>query len=283
LDIFDKDLFIMIQIVDAEFLSPKVKYFKIEAPDISRKTRAGQFIILRSDEVGERVPLSVADFDGQRFLDLVVQEVGESSRSINSKKKGDSFLNVAGPLGNPSEIDYFGTVICVAGGIGIAPIYPIARELKKAGNRVIAVMGARNKDLIFWVEKYKSICDEVIITTDDGSMGTKGLVTEPIKEILDSNTVVNRVVAIGPPVMMKFVSITTLPYKVKTIVSLNSIMLDGTGMCGGCRVSVNGESKFVCVDGPEFDGHEVDFDLLMSRLSIYESEEHNCKLGLGGK
>jgi ferredoxin--NADP+ reductase len=268
----------MIPIEKASYLAPSVKWFRLEAPDISRKAQPGQFVIVRAEEVGERIPLTIADFDGSRFIELVVQEVGEGTRKINSLKKGDYFLNVAGPLGHPSEIDNFGTVALVGGGIGIAPIYPIARAMKQAQNKVIVIIGARTKELIFWEEKIHPVSDRVIVCTDDGSYGIKGVVTAPLKELLESGERIDRVVAIGPAIMMKFVAVTTQPYHVKTIVSLNSLMLDGTGMCGCCRVEVGGKTKFVCVDGPEFDAHQVDFELLLDRLDIYKNEEHLCQL-----
>ncbi len=272
----------MIKILDARFLAPLVKWFRIEAPDISRKARAGQFVIVRSDEFGERIPLTIADFDSLNSIELVVQEVGEGTRRINLLEKEDVFLNVAGPLGHPSEISLFGTVVCMGGGIGIAPIYPIARELAKAGNKIIAILGARSKDLLFWEDKFRTFSHEILVTTDDGSCGRKGLVTDPLKDLILKGTPINRVVAIGPPIMMKFVALATSPHNIKTIVSLNPIMLDGTGMCGGCRVEVAGKSKFVCVDGPEFDARDVDFDLLMARQGIYRKEEHECRLrGVG--
>jgi ferredoxin--NADP+ reductase len=267
----------MLKILDAVFLAPLVKWFRIEAPDISRKARAGQFVIVRTDEFGERIPLTIADFDGQNSIELVVQEAGESTRRINLLQKGDFFLNVAGPLGHPSEISRFGTVVCIGGGIGIAPVYPIARELANAGNKIIAILGARSKDLLFWEDKFRPFTNEIFVTTDDGSYGRKGVVTDPLKDLIRKGTPISRVVAIGPPIMMKFVTLTTRPYDIKTIVSLNPIMLDGTGMCGGCRVEVAGKSKFVCVDGPEFDGQDVDFDLLLARQSIYKNEEHVCR------
>jgi len=267
----------MIKILDAQFLAPLVKWFRIEAPDISRKACAGQFVIVRSDEFGERIPLTIADFDGQNSIELVVQEAGESTRRINLLEKGDFFLNVAGPLGHPSEISRFGTVVCIGGGIGIAPVYPIARELANAGNKIIAILGARSKDLLFWEDKYRLFSDKILLTTDDGSYGRKGLVTDLLKDLIQKGTQISRVVAVGPSIMMKFVAITTRPYNIKTIVSLNPIMMDGTGMCGGCRVEVAGKSKFVCVDGPEFDAQEVDFDLLMARQGIYRKEEHECR------
>jgi len=268
----------MFPIINSEKLSPLVKWFCVEAPDISAKSRAGQFVIVRANEKGERIPLTIADFDGEKTIELVVQEVGESTRIINLLDAGGAFLNIAGPLGHPSEIGRFGTVFCIGGGIGIAPVYPIARALKNAGNTIITILGARSSDLIFWEDKFRSISDEVIITTDDGSYGKKGVVTEPLKEFIEKGDKIDRVVAIGPCVMMKYVSLATRDHGIKTIVSLNPIMLDGTGMCGGCRVEVGGESKFVCVDGPEFDAHEVDFDLLMMRQSVYQKEEQQCRL-----
>ncbi len=268
----------MIPILDACDLALSVKWFKIKAPDISKKARAGQFVIVRSEEEGERIPLTIADFDGERTIELVVQELGESTRRINTLNKGDVFLNVAGPLGRPSEIAEFGTVVCIGGGIGIAPIYPIARELKNARNKIITIMGVRNKDLLFWEDRLRSVSDDLLITTDDGSYGRKGVVTEPLKDLIASGEKIDRVIAIGPAIMMKFVALTTRPHSIKTIVSLNSIMVDGSGMCGSCRVEVGDETKFVCVDGPEFDAHKVDFDLLLRRLTFYKKEEQKCKL-----
>jgi len=199
-------------------------------------------------------------------------EVGTTTHRLGLLKTGDFIADFVGPLGLPSHIDKFGTVVCVAGGFAVAPIMPIARALKRAGNKVISIMGARRKKLIFWEDELRSVSDRLIVTTDDGSYARKGLVTEPLKEILESEKV-SRVVAIGPSIMMKFCAKTTEPFKVKTIVSLNSIMVDGTGMCGCCRVSVGGETKFACVDGPDFDGHQVDWDLLMARQRIYLDEE----------
>ncbi|MBN1903138.1 sulfide/dihydroorotate dehydrogenase-like FAD/NAD-binding protein [Candidatus Sumerlaeota bacterium] len=268
----------MNDVLETTWLSPQVKWFRIESPDISRKARAGQFVIVRVEEQGERIPLTIADFDGINTIDFVVQEVGAGTRAINRLQKGDRFLNIAGPLGRPSEIDRFGVVVCIGGGIGIAPLYPIAKELRKSGNTILSILGARNKDLLFWLDKFSALSDELVIITDDGSMGRKGVVTEPLKELIAKNMKIDRVIAIGPAVMMKFVSIVTKEKSIKTIVSLNPIMLDGTGMCGGCRVEVAGVSKFVCVDGPEFDAHQVDFDLLMARQGIYKNEEQECRI-----
>jgi len=254
-------------------LVPDVHLFKVEAPDVAKKARTGQFIIIRIDERGERIPMTIADWNGQEgSVTIIFMEVGTTTRRLGLLKTGDFVADFVGPLGLPSHIDKFGTVVCVAGGFAVAPMMPIARALKKAGNKVISIMGARRKNLIFWEDELRSVSDRLIVITDDGSYARKGLVTEPLKEILESEKV-SRVVAIGPSIMMKFCAKTTEPFKVKTIVSLNSIMVDGTGMCGCCRVSVGGETKFACVDGPEFDGHQVDWDLLMARQRIYLDEE----------
>lgn len=264
----------MYKIVAKEQLCPVVDYFKFEAPEIARKAKAGQFVVIRVDEVGERVPLTLADWDAKEgTITLVVMRVGTTTYKLSCYDVGDSILDIIGPLGLPSEIEKFGTVVCVGGGVGVAPIFPIARALKQAGNKVISIMGARSKDLLFWEERLRSVSDELIVTTDDGSYARKGVVTEPLKEVLERDRDISRVIAIGPAIMMKFCSLTTKPFGVKTIVSLNSIMVDGTGMCGCCRVSIGGATKFVCVDGPEFDGHEVDWDLLMSRQRMYLDEE----------
>ena len=263
----------MFKILSMEKLTPVIDCLTIEAPAISRKARAGQFVIIRVDEVGERVPLTLADWDVTAgSITLVAQEIGTSTRKLGVMKVGDSIVNLVGPLGLPTDIEKFGTVVCVGGGVGIAPIYPIARSLKQAGNKVLSIIGARNKDLLFWEDKMKKVSDELIVTTDDGSYARKGLVTEPLKEILQREKV-DRVVAIGPAIMMKFCSLTTKPFNVPTIVSLNSIMVDGTGMCGCCRLSVGGVTKFACVDGPDFDGHQVDWDIVFDRQKVYLQEE----------
>ena len=250
-----------------------VHLFKVEAPAVAKKARPGQFIVIRIDERGERIPLTIADWNGQEgSVTIIFMEVGTTTHRLGLLKTGDFVADFVGPLGLPSHIDKFGTVVCVAGGFAVAPIMPIARALKRAGNKVISIMGARRKNLIFWEDELRSVSDRLIVTTDDGSYARKGLVTEPLKEVLESEKV-SRVVAIGPSIMMKFCAKTTESFKVKTIVSLNSIMVDGTGMCGCCRVSVGGETKFACVDGPEFDGHQVDWDLLMARQRIYLDEE----------
>jgi len=263
----------MYRILAREDLTPDINLFKIEAPEIARKAQAGQFVIVRSDEKGERIPLTIADWDKEEgSVTVVFMKVGTSTRKLACLNAGDNIPDFVGPLGRPTEIEKFGTVACVAGGFAIATIVPIARAMRQAGNKVISIMGFRTKDLVFWEEKLDSVSDELMVTTDDGSYKRKGLVTEPLKELLQ-NTKVNRVIAIGPTVMMKFCSLTTKPFGIKTIVSLNPIMVDGTGMCGCCRVSVGGETRFACVDGPDFDGHQVDWDLLMSRQRAYLDEE----------
>jgi len=276
------------RIVEKEVLSDVTKRMVIEAPQVARKAQAGQFVIIRIDEHGERIPLTIADYDREAgTITLIFQEVGKTTRQLGTMEPGDALATVAGPLGHPSEIENYGTVVCIGGGVGIAPIYPIARALKKAGNHVISIIGARNKDLLFWEDKMRAVSDELIVCTDDGSYGRKALVTEPLKELLEERLdEIARVWAIGPAIMMKFVSLTTQPYNVPTIVSLNTIMIDGTGMCGGCRVLLEEGARFVCVDGPEFDGHKVDWDNLLARLQFYREEErlalerweHECRL-----
>jgi len=277
----------MYRILKKEVLSDVVKLMEIQAPHIARNAKAGQFIIVRIDEFGERIPLTIADFSREKgTITIIFQELGKSTIQLGKMQEGDSVASFAGPLGHPTEIENFGTVICMGGGVGVAPIYPIARALKEAGNKVISIIGARNKDLLFWEEKMRAVSDELIVCTDDGSLGRKALVTEPLKEILDANKNIAKVWAIGPAIMMKFVTLATKPYNVPTIVSLNTIMIDGTGMCGGCRVLLEDGAQFVCVDGPEFDGHKVDWENLLSRLSFYKDEEkkamdfyaHKCRL-----
>lgn len=263
----------MFKILKKEELSEQITLFDIEARDIARKAKPGNFFILRTHEQGERVPLTIADFDRDRgSITTVFQKVGKTTHYLGTLGEGDFITDVIGPLGNPSHIENFGRVVCVGGGVGIAPVYPIARALKEEGNKVTSIIGARTKSILFWEEKMRSVSDDLIITTDDGSYGIKAVVTVPLDEILSKDKV-DLVFAIGPAIMMKFVCKTTEKYKVKTIVSLNSIMIDATGMCGGCRVEVGGQTKYTCVDGPEFNGHEVDFDLLMKRLQAYLPEE----------
>lgn len=271
-------------------LGSSVVEFEVEAPKIAAKAKSGQFIIVRIDENGERIPLTIADYNRETgTITMIFQAVGYSTNKLKELNEGDFILDVVGPLGMPSEIENLGTVVCIGGGVGIAPVYPIARDLKAAGNKVISIIGARNEDLLFWRDKMEAISDELLIATDDGSAGIKGFVTDVLKSVIEREEV-SRVWAIGPMVMMKAVSNTTRPYEVSTVVSLNPIMVDGTGMCGGCRVQIGTETKFACVDGPEFDGHLVDFDLAMRRSGVYKAEEkesiehdHKCRIGGIGK
>ncbi|PJB49573.1 MAG: ferredoxin-NADP reductase, partial [Chloroflexi bacterium CG_4_9_14_3_um_filter_45_9] len=239
----------MYRIIAKERLAENIHLLEVEAPEVARKAQPGQFVVVRVDEEGERIPLTIADWDVERgSITIILLAVGTTTRKLARLNAGDSILNFVGPLGRPTEIDRFGTVICVAGGVGTASIFPISRLLKARQNEVIAIMGARTKELIFWEDHLRSVSHQLIVTTDDGSYGRKGVVTEPLKEFLGARKV-DRVIAIGPAVMMKFCCLTTKPFGVNTIVSLNSIMVDGTGMCGCCRVSVGGETKFACVDG----------------------------------
>jgi ferredoxin--NADP+ reductase len=254
-------------------LAPGVHLFKIKAPGVAKKAKAGQFVVIRINEQGERIPLTIADWDCEEgSVSVVFMEVGTTTHRLALLKAGDSIANFIGPLGKPTHIENFGTVACVAGGFAVATIFPIARALKEKGNSVISIMGARTQNLIFWEEELRRVSDQLIVTTDDGSYARKGLVTEPLKELLKAGGI-DRVIAIGPSIMMKFTARTTEPFGVKTIVSLNPIMVDGTGMCGCCRVSVDGQTRFTCVDGPDFDGHQVDWDLLLARQRIYLDEE----------
>jgi len=273
----------MAKILKKSALCTGIWEFIVEAPSIASKARAGQFLIIRLHEKGERIPLTLADWDeGEGTITLVVQAAGKSTREMTERfGEGDEIRDVVGPLGTPSEIERYGTVVCVGGGVGIAPIYPIARALKSAGNRIVTIAGARRKDLLFWLDKLEEVSDELIVTTDDGSFGRKGVVTEPLKELLQAGGV-DRIWAIGPAVMMKFCSLVAREFGVPIVVSLNPIMIDGTGMCGVCRVEVAGETKFACVDGPEFDGAQVNWDLFLARLAMYRDlEERALKAYLG--
>jgi ferredoxin/flavodoxin---NADP+ reductase len=270
----------MNQILEKRELAPKIYEMVVEAPRIARKAQPGHFVITMADEHGERVPLTIADFDRARgTVTLVLMVVGTSTTKLAALEAGGALYALLGPLGTPSEIEHFDTVVMVAGGVGTAPVYPIARAFREAGARVITIQGARSKGLLFWTDKIAAVSNEHIVTTDDGSYGRKGLVVEPLKELLqqDAEKRIGCVYAIGPAVMMKFCAKTTEPFGVKTVVSLNSIMVDGTGMCGGCRVDLRGKTKFTCTDGPEFDGHLVDWDVLLSRQKIYRHEE-TCSL-----
>jgi ferredoxin--NADP+ reductase len=264
---------IMYEILAKEELAPITKLLVIRAPEVAKKAKAGQFVIIRVHEEGERVPLTIADYN-EESITIVFQEAGKTTMHLGTLGVGDELASLTGPLGNPTDIEHFGKVICVGGGVGIAPIYPIARDLKGAANYIISILGARTKELLIWEDKIRSVSDEVIVCTDDGSYGRKALVTEPLKEVLEERAAeISRIWAIGPAIMMKFCSLTSKPFGVKTIVSLNPIMVDGTGMCGACRVEVGGKTRFTCVDGPEFDGHEVNWDLLLARQKIYLEEE----------
>jgi ferredoxin--NADP+ reductase len=270
----------MNKILEKQKIADEVYKLRIEAPLIAEERKAGQFVILMKDsDFGERIPLTIADADpGEGSITVIFQTVGKTTHELALLEEGDTISNVLGPLGQPTHIEKVGTVVCVGGGIGVAPMHPIAQAMKEAGNRVVIIMGARTKGLMIMEDEMRAIADELILVTDDGSYGRKALVTEPLKEFCEEG-VPDMVVAIGPPIMMKFAAETTRPYGIHTIVSLNTIMVDGTGMCGGCRVTVGGETKFVCVDGPEFDGHQVDFNNMMSRLGTYkrkEDEDHEA-------
>jgi ferredoxin--NADP+ reductase len=285
----------MYRIVRKEVLAPTLILFEIEAPLVALKALAGQFIILRINEEGERIPLTIADFDRKRgTITCVFQEVGKTTKELGALCEGEYLQDFVGPLGLPSHVENCGRVICVGGGVGVAPVFPIARALKEAGNEVIGIMGARTKELLFWEEKMRSACSELRVTTDDGSYVRKGFVTDLLREAIEEKKDTRLCVAIGPLPMMRAVCSLTKEYALKTIVSLNSIMVDGTGMCGCCRVTVGGETKFACVDGPEFDGHLVDFEEMARRAVIYKPQEqlavarhmengsHNCSCGCGG-
>ncbi len=271
-------------------LSDDVFTAEIEAPLVARARQPGQFVIISlNNEYAERIPLTVAGADPQAgTITLIWQRVGKTTAELSELKVGDKIANVAGPLGNPTKLDKFGTVVCVGGGIGLAPLLPIAEALKARGNKIISIVGARNKDLLILEAEFAAASDELIITTDDGSYGRKALVTEPLKELCQGNPRPDKVFAIGPAIMMKFCCDVTKEFDIPTEVSLNTIMIDGTGMCGGCRIEYDGRPKFVCVDGPEFDGHKVNFDLMMKRLSAYKDMEqreherfkdHRCRMG----
>ncbi len=276
------------EVLENEVLAENVNRYRIYAPEISRRRKAGQFVIVRLHEDSERIPLTIADADPEiGTLTLVVQEVGKSTAEMARLKVGERFRDVVGPLGSPTHIRKYGRVVVVGGGIGIAPAHPIAQALKAAGNHVISILGARSKDLFVMLDEMRAASHELRICTDDGSLGTHGLVTDVLQSLVDEEGKPNLVVAIGPVIMMKFVAKLTRQYDIPTVVSLNPIMIDGTGMCGGCRVTVGGETKFACVEGPEFDGHLVDFEELTKRQSYYREQEqesyerykHECRLG----
>ena len=273
----------MFKIIEKKQLSADVFYFKVNAPEIARNRKAGQFVLVQIDvDYGERIPLTIADANAEEgWLVLVFQAVGATTLKLSRKNEGDEIAAILGPLGNPTHIEKKGTVVCVGGGIGVAPLHPIVQAHKAIGNKVIVIMGARNKDLIIFEDEMRALADELYLMTDDGSAGEKVLVTEPLKKLCESQKI-DEVVAIGPPIMMKFCAATTEPFKVPTTVSLNTIMIDGTGMCGGCRVTIGGKTKFVCVDGPEFDGHQVDWANMMMRMKAFKEREaedlHKCRM-----
>lgn len=262
------------RIIVKEAFSPGVWHLVIEVPEIAARAGAGQFVIIRIADKGERIPLTIADSNPQAgTISIVVQEIGKTTAQLGDVAVGSFLADVAGPLGHPTELANYGTVAVVGGGVGIAAIFPIARALAAAGNQVISILGARNREILFWADRFEEFSARVLITTDDGSAGNKGFVTDCLKELLDRGTAVDRVWAVGPVVMMEAVSKVTVPLSLPTIVSLNPVMVDGTGMCGACRVTVGGKTRFVCVDGPEFEAADVDFKELRSRLTYYRPEE----------
>lgn len=264
----------MHKILYKEKLGPDITLYRFEAPDVAAYRQPGQFVLIRVSEDGERIPITIADVDrDQGTVTLIIQSVGKTTLELAHMKVGESIPDIAGPLGTPTHIEKVGHVLCVGGGIGTAPLYPVAKAMKDAGNRVTSILGARSSGLLILEDRMGRVSDRMIITTDDGSKGKKGLVTDAIKELVDSGEKFDQCVAMGPPIMMKFVCILTKELNIPTVVSLNPIMVDGTGMCGGCRVTVGGKIKFACVDGPEFDGHEVDFDEMIARLNTYKKNE----------
>ena len=264
----------MFKIIHAQFLAPGIKRFVIDAPRIARKQKPGQFVILRIYEEGERIPVTIENSDPEKgTINIVVQAAGKTTTLLNSLNAGDSILDVVGPLGKPSEIRNYGTAVVVGGGVGTAMAYPTAAALKRAGNRVISIVGARNKELVILENEMREVSDTLLITSYDGSYADKGFVTDKLRQLIDNGTRIDLVVAVGPIVMMKAVSELTRQERIHTVVSLNPIMIDGTGMCGGCRVLIDGKSEFACVDGPEFDGHKVDFSVLVQRNAMYRDSE----------
>ncbi|POR05320.1 ferredoxin-NADP reductase [Alkalispirochaeta sphaeroplastigenens] len=267
-------------LVKKEQLSELVYRFELEAPLIARGRKPGQFVLIQTDlEFGERIPLTIADANPEAgTITLIFQAVGATTRNLATLQEGQTIPAILGPLGQPSHIERVGHVVCVCGGIGAAPMYPIAQELRRLGNRLTIIIGARTAKLLILEEELRALADELLVVTDDGSAGRKALVTEPLQELCRSgDSPVDQVFVIGPPIMMKFAAETTRPFAVPTVVSLNTIMVDGTGMCGGCRVTVGDETRFVCVDGPEFDGHLVDFDNMMKRLQSFRDQERGAR------
>lgn len=269
----------MYKILLKEVLAENIILMEIEAPSIAKKAQAGQFVIIRNGEFGERVPLTIADYDKDKgSITIIFQEVGKTTKELRFLEVGDAITDLVGPLGEASDIEDYGTVICIGGGVGIAPIYPIAKALKAAGNKVISIIGSRCNDMLFWESKMQSVSNELFVCTDDGSQGEKGFVTTVLQRLLANAEKPVKVWAIGPMPMMRAVSEVTRPAGIETIVSLNPIMVDGTGMCGACRVQVGNETKFACVDGPEFDAHKVDWKLAMKRLSAFKDKEEEALL-----
>ena len=264
----------MYKIVKKKVLAPNITRFSVEAPEVARSRKPGQFVVIRADETSERVPLTIVDSDLKKgTIDLIIQDAGFSTHCITCYKEGDGFLDVLGPLGRPTDMEKFGNVVCVGGGVGTAVLYPIVKGLKDAGNKVTTINGARSKDLVILEKELAEVSDELIITTDDGSYGIAGFGSTVLQKMIDDGKKIDLVVAIGPTLMMKAVAEVTRPHKIHTIASLNAIMIDGTGMCGGCRVTVGDEVKFACVDGPEFDAHLVDFDEQIAKHHYYDKEQ----------
>jgi len=262
------------KIVAAERLTPNSKLLQVEAPQVTRRALPGQFVMVRVDEKGERIPLTIADLDREnRTITIIIQEVGKTSRRLASLNAGDSLATVVGPLGLPTEVENYGTVLCIGGGFGMAAMFPIARAFKEAGNVIIGVIGARSENLLLWENRLREIADELYVTTDDGSRGRQGLVVEPLKDLLAEGRRIDLVFSVGPLVMMRAVAEITRPYGIRTVSSLNPIMVDGTGMCGACRVTVGGQTRFVCIDGPDFDAHLVDWAELRARQAMYIEDE----------
>ena len=276
----------MNEIIELKKLAPQINLLKLDVPLITQRAKAGQFVVLRINEEGERIPMSITDLDSKTgILTIIFQEVGKTTAHLATLKKGDILADVVGPLGVPTHMENFGTCVCVGGGIGIAPIHFVAKTLKQAGNKVISIIGARSKNLLILEEEMKNLSDQLLISTDDGSYGHHGFVTDLLTKLLSEKDKVDFVMAIGPVIMMRVICGVTAPRGIKTVVSLNPIMVDATGMCGACRVTVGGKTKFACVDGPDFDGHQVDFDELLKRQAMYLKEEKtamerfNQKLG----
>ncbi len=276
----------MTEILKTEQLSDQIFRVRLHAPRIAKKRKAGQFVIIRVESDGERVPLTIANANADEgWIELIIQAVGSSTQNLSTKKAGDTISDLAGPLGMPTEVKKVGTVLCIGGGVGVAPLYPIASAFAEAGNKVISIIGARSSDILILEEEMEAISDTLYVATDDGSKGHKGFVTDIFKQLESEGVTFDEAVVVGPPVMMKFTSMMTVEAGIKTVASLNPIMVDGTGMCGGCRVTVNNEAKFACVDGPEFDAATVDWDGLLMRLQGEKKiadAHHQCKVGLHG-